>query len=486
MKKILLMALSCLLFASSVTEALANGWGLKGGIYDIVTSSDRYKDYSAIADDGNHYTGSRHVNHAILENRYHRVLISAFRNGSVWQADTISTTAVFQPGDPRGEYPNNPTLTHQGDSFVLEYGDEETYLFAYDEENQDYRLSQALYRQNDLYSNSFFPHPEGMEFWQSGPGDAFLPVGDGLWRTDGIMLWEFNIAQTPRTLTETRNLSFVANALSSAAPALEDSYFPLAGVKNGRTLPVYSAPDKRSFRSADGKASVSTGGDMTVYGTAEGWTLVQYEVSPRTSRFGYVEGELEGAEPLTLGSVPLIACQDTFLTDDPFVSQYPQLQISKGMTLTGLARCGEYYAYVEFVQGNRISRGFVPMKDLTTQYDVIMTAGTDLLVADVRWDVMEALTGKWYPRSGMDVLGPLCILYSDGSYRLKRLADYPDGNYRVYDKGEETYELYFCTEGNEESRYTLTLNADGTITVYSEEGTESVYQRTEYSTYGNG
>ena len=53
MKKYLLMTVSCLLAFCLCTTALANSWGLRGGIYDIVSDDKRYEDYSAAADDGN-------------------------------------------------------------------------------------------------------------------------------------------------------------------------------------------------------------------------------------------------------------------------------------------------------------------------------------------------------------------------------------------------------------------------------------------------
>ena len=61
MKKILLMTLACLLFLCHA--ASANEWGLRGGIYDIVSDDDRYDDdlYSALADDGNARQYNFHV-----------------------------------------------------------------------------------------------------------------------------------------------------------------------------------------------------------------------------------------------------------------------------------------------------------------------------------------------------------------------------------------------------------------------------------------
>ena len=177
MKKFLLITVSCLLILSLCTAALANEWGLRGGVYDIVSDDDRYAGYTAAADDGNKVLAGRHVNHAVLQNRYHAQLIAAYRDDLVWQAQNISTTAVFQPGQIPEGLPAVPTLRHQDSGFVLSYGDEEVYTFLYDED-VEYYLQRADFKQNDWYTNCIVSQPEGMLFWQSGPGDMFVPVGD--------------------------------------------------------------------------------------------------------------------------------------------------------------------------------------------------------------------------------------------------------------------------------------------------------------------
>ena len=484
MKKLLTLTLGCLLFCTLTTSALANGWGLRGGVYDIVSDDDRYESYTAIADNGNDVlAGGFHANQAILQNRYDALLISASRDGKVWTADHVNHTAVYQPGDKRGEYPNTPVLEHIGYGFKLSYGENESYIFAC--EDGQYILHDVRYRQNEMYTDCFVRQDGWLEFWESNPGGAFLPVGDARWEAT-ITLDEFNIAQMPRSMAEVRQLSMVSNALMDAPPLeIADTW---SGAKDSAKLAVYSAPDAASYRSAEGKASVSLGGEIRIYGTQDGWTLIGYEVSPRTSRIGYVQQEL-GEEPLAFANVPLTAAADTFLTDDPFVSQFAQADIPKGAALTGLAKCGEYYAYVEY-QADKLYRGFVPLKDLITTYDRALSTGTDLPTAAVRWDVMDALCGKW--EHSDDEGDGRMILFSDGTYRNHMPGDgaryREEGNYRVYDVAEgdgATYQLYIRTEDNQETTYTMRLNEDGTITLKTD-WTETVCHRDEYSTYGNG
>ena len=152
--------------------------------------------------------------------------------------------------------------------------------------------------------------------------------------------------------------------------------------------------------------------------------------------------------------------------------------------MTGLSQCGEYYAYVEY-QADKLYRGFVPMKDLIPVYDRALTVGDDLLTADVRWDVMDALCGKWYAENWADTgvsERPALILFSNGSYRQRDGFDVLDeGNYRVYAAEDGAYRLYLITEDNREFSFPFTLNEDGTITL---DGV--IHHREEYSTYGNG
>ena len=477
MKKILLMTLACLLFLCHA--ASANEWGLRGGIYDIVTQDDRYEGYTALEDNGNRLVLDHHVNQAILQNRYHAVLIAAQRNDGKWEPLEVSTTAVYQPGDERGESPNAPELTHTGGGFVLRYGDSERYEFQY--ENGDYFLTAVDYITNPdfpQYSNSHLPHEGGMLFWQSGPGETFLPIGDALWYTDGIPLCKFNIEQMPRTMMEVRNINMTNDALLAGDELLICDVWE--GKENGRMLPVYSAPDASSYRSGGGKAAVSLKGEAKILAVQNGWTLLQYEVSPRTSRIGWVEGELSDDAEMVFASVPLMAAADTFLTDDPLVSQFAQVDIPAGTELTGLSYLGEFYAYVEY-KADKLYRGFVPLKDLRPVQDLAW--GVDAKSADVRWDVMDALCGKWYVPG---FYSSKQIFFADGTWIRRDSGEVLfSGNYRIFDREDGTYDLIMRTEANEDGWYHLTLNEDATITLTTTEGSQTLH-RDEYSTYGNG
>lgn len=337
MKKFLSCAMSCLLLCTLATSALANEYGLEGGIYDIVTTGNRYEGYTcpaSAADDGNRQVQSVYVNHAILQNRYHRVLIAAYRENSVWKTLNAATTAVYQPGDERGEYPNTPTLSHTANGFTLQYGDTERYTFVW--QDGVYVLTNVRYDVNNSFANSYVTSEEGFTFWQSGVSDTFTPIGEAIWTTDGITLDEFNITQTPRSLAEMRRLNAV-RALLDEADIYSSPVLGRSGDANGRKLAVYSAPDENSYRSAGGKASMSTGGAYMIWGVEDGWTMISYEVSTRTSRIGYVHAELDDDPVLTWAEIPMTAAVDTFLTDDPFVSQYAQAYLPAGTEVSVLS-----------------------------------------------------------------------------------------------------------------------------------------------------
>lgn len=499
MKKFLLLTLSCLLCVSLTAPALANGWGLKGGVLDIVSETDRYDGYSAVEDTGNldwSWDAKRTVSFAALENRYHTVLIAASKEAEGdWQADVISTTALYQPDDATADDPKLlEFFTNDVDELKIKYGPD-NYTFAYSHDTGDYLLVDVYYGddENPWYSDSFRSCEEGMEFWAAGPGESFLPIGDAKWLSDGITLEEFNITQMPRNLADIRRMNRTGEQLTLEGPewVVRSEW---KGVKDSGNLAVYSAPDASSWRAADGKAAVSLAGDLNVIGREGDWVLVEYEVSPRTSRIGYIQADLAKDEVIEFASLALVAEADTFLTDDPFVSQYAQMTIPAGTELTGLAKAGEFYAYVETEKDGQDIRGFVPLKDLMTKYDRVMTTGTDLLSADVHWDVMEAMVGKWY--TGDDYTNKI-ILFADGGYRLRYNAwetdnDFvfePEGNYRVYSaetSDGSTYLMQFTTEDNQVTTYTLRLNEDASITLTDESGLETVWERDEYSTYGNG
>lgn len=483
MRKVFALCLACLIVCTQATAALANGWGLIGGVYDIVSDDDAYEAYSADAETGNQKMNDRHVDVALLSSRYHSQLIVAAREDRVWHVEAASTAAVYQPGDERSA---SPELTYTADGFHLSYDGRETYTFVY--RDGRYLLREVRFNAASSYGDSLLWDGEGYQYWEAGLEGSMQPIGDAMWRVEMIDLTDFNITQLPRSMDDVRRMNAVAAALREASDeiSVQESW---QGAKNSRKLAVYSAPDAASYRASSGKAAVSTGGDMELLGEYEGWTMVEYAVSLRTSRIGFVKEQLlSGPVALALAQpgVTLVTARSTFLTDDPHVSQYPQLTIPAGAPVQGLACLNDFYALVSYAGANQPVWGFVPLCDLSLPGD-----GT-------RWDVMNRLVGKWHYAVGAEQGANLRVLYSDGDYHaITKDEDFnwvgdERGRWRVTDcpadaayAADVLYEITFTMNDGTESRYGLILNEDGSITLLDAEGS-AWYERSEYSTFGNG
>ncbi len=204
---------------------------------------------------------------------------------------------------------------------------------------------------------------------------------------------------------------------------------------------------------------------------------------PRTLAQVRAVNQVSDALAGALEDVPLFAVSDTFLTDAPYGMQSARMEIPAGTVLTGLCTRGALYACVAGAEG---LRGYVPMKDLNPVYDLAFSQDGDR-TADVRWDVIDALVGKWLTLPD----GSRLILCSDGSWRTAMRGAGMDGNclnegnFRVYDGDNGAFRMIFRTEAGEEWTFTLDLNADASITLSTPEESLTLTRR-EYSTFGNG
>ena len=185
----------------------------------------------------------------------------------------------------------------------------------------------------------------------------------------------------------------------------------MPGDAGASTVPVYSAPGDGSVRFAKGKASVNLREPAKFYGlTRDGnWALIEYEVSERTSRFGYVKrsdlpSSVTWKYNISSIDVPVTVTQDTFLTDDPNVSQYQQMTLNAGSSVRLLGKYREWYAYVETTLDGKTVRGFVPR-------------------ACLRWpmpteeapEAAARLVGEWESGGGSETLGSYVTFSADGT-----------------------------------------------------------------------
>ena len=109
--------------------------------------------------------------------------------------------------------------------------------------------------------------------------------------------------------------------------------------------------------------------------------------------------------------VDVEATADTYLTDDPNVSQYHQFTVPKGTLFSCMGLYNDYYAYVsaevkngKFTDGGAIVWGFVPVRDLKPMEKETLP------------DAMEELEGVWELEAGGEVAGSPLRLRADGTF----------------------------------------------------------------------
>lgn len=414
MKKFILRcSLLGLLFCLVTGVASANSCGLSGDLLDVVMEDGRWNDYTAISNQEGDF--------AVLGGRYHNVLMR-HKDGKLL---TYPLT-VWQKTDKT--HVEKPKLNLRSDGHVLEitYGDQESYSFQLNRQYDTFDSGDALIH---AYVN-------GLNFTRT---DYSLLVSDGtrdvIWQRD-VRMDDFNIKLFPRTIDEVVHLNRMYALLASAdrlGTDLEGRFDPGAGKGSA---PVYSAPyGDSAWRAAKGKASVGLAGGYWQLGTYVNesgvpYFKIRYEVSERTQRIGYVwsadlgiKKELGDDQAVQMIHVPVETIHDTWLTDDPVVSQYQQFYVPPGMQLICMGRYGKDYAYVaakaknnSFVDGGKIVKngdqivwGYVPLRDLGI-------SRADDYRNTTEWDTMAKFAGHWHFAAGGVGITDYLTLYADGTW----------------------------------------------------------------------
>ncbi len=142
--------------------------------------------------------------------------------------------------------------------------------------------------------------------------------------------------------------------------------FEYIELRANQSLPVYSAPSKKAWRGAKGKASVSTNGAIYAAGWESGWLLVMYETNNGSVRVGYVDsGSIRGGVPFDLNLdfsyAPATVLEGCTLTDDPARNGTAITTLQPGMTVTWLTRFynNSAWDYVETSVSGKTARGFI-------------------------------------------------------------------------------------------------------------------------------
>ena len=412
-KHVLRWFLITILFCLSISPALANSWGLTGDLLGVVMEDGRWNDYSAIT--------KQQGDFAVLGSRYHNVLMQC-KDGKL----LTYPLAVWQETDKLKVEKPKLDLRKEDRLLTLSYGADEVYVFALDYVFDTYYIADAL-----VYAET-----NGLGFNRDGYG---FTVSDGetiLYWQRNVLLEDFNIKLFPRSMEEVLHLNRMYTALDSADRLGTD----LEGVRytgsSKGSVPVYSAPyGEAAWRAAKGKAAVGLAGEHWQLGTYINesgipYIKIRYAVSERTQRIGYIWAS-ELGERFALGDdrsnqlihVPLEVRSDTYLTDDPTVSQYQQFYVPPGTQFVCMGLYGSDYAYVageikngSFVdggkpiaEGDQIVWGYVPLRDL-------VISSSDPFRHNTEWDVMAQFVGHWYFAAGGVGVEDELMLYADGTW----------------------------------------------------------------------
>ena len=185
--------------------------------------------------------------------------------------------------------------------------------------------------------------------------------GERVGRVEGTVarsIGYFNFSHFPKTYSAAKE------KLSVAPDIPYNSELTAQNIKfqNGQKYPVYSGPSASYERAANGKAIVSTNDWIQVFGSENGYILIQYAIDSSRMRFGYIEASSlpknASVAPLQFEYSNAVITQSVNMTDDPLNSQTMVRTLSANQQVKRLAAMGSW-VYIE-VSGATPIRGFVP------------------------------------------------------------------------------------------------------------------------------
>lgn len=159
----------------------------------------------------------------------------------------------------------------------------------------------------------------------------------------------------------------------SEAPALPELTAQLGSFPKNKTYEVYEAliggDDEPNRRAGNGKAKVSTNGEIWVYASWKGHLLIEYEIGQGRNRIGWIDTAdlpsytLEGVPALPDSWDPEenvygVTLTNTFMTDDPTQSLLSIASIPAGTSLRILAALDKWLLAECFVE-DELRMGFL-------------------------------------------------------------------------------------------------------------------------------
>lgn len=337
-------------FFLAISPAMANSWNLPSGLILLFSADHAYDDYHRAASDAQ-TADYKPTELAVFEmiSKDHTELFVAVQAGKEWKIACQSTEALYQPGQDNVEKCSIEKLSSM--SFLLSYpGESYTFELNYD----GWILTAAQFAggcsmqiRDDYYT---YIYTNGTE---TAP-----------WITRPIPVEKFSISQQPKTIDAVKHLNTVQE-ISRSAFYLNHS----ASVNGPKNVPVYTAPSKIAYRAANDKAAISLSDEFWTLGTQDNWCLVRYKIDNKTAHYGYINYP-DFVEPALLFTRKMVTLEkDTFITDDPWLSQRPITTLTQGSGVNFLAVYEPYYAYVETQINGKTARGFIPMTSIASDID---------------------------------------------------------------------------------------------------------------------
>ena len=168
-------------------------------------------------------------------------------------------------------------------------------------------------------------------------------------------------------------LLIIASACPAFAefPALPHDMLPLQSYEfmPDKQYSVYCGPGKEYGVAANGKAKVSTNGDIQLFGDENGYALIQYAINENKCRIGYIN--MSDEDFFIYPSLDsnwvygrARAKEDLSMTDDPFLGQNETHRFHAGTEFITLFPMEEW-TFVEVPSVSPV-RGFVPTNQLET------------------------------------------------------------------------------------------------------------------------
>lgn len=175
---------------------------------------------------------------------------------------------------------------------------------------------------------------------------------------------QFELHSFPLTIVEAEERLTLPPAIPSSRSSISLPQPKEIEFKKGKQYPVYTAPSENSYRSGNGKATMSTNDWVQVFGEDNDWLLVQYDISSDQMRFGYISATALPKDAyvreLYFAYTPCTTLRSTYITDDPLNSGVILRHLSAGTEVTLLATMGTW-AYVELEMESGVAvRGFMP------------------------------------------------------------------------------------------------------------------------------